>query len=496
MDEFSLSRRRLLASGLAAGLAAATGCLGLGDDTANEGTGQELGISLTRVDGRLRERYVDEREDHDDRWDEQALEAALNGERYTTQHRRPFFASPDDPAYVVDGGTYYQLGSVVVDEVTETYPVLRLFETEETTATAVDGSEDGDLPEPDQRAVRIAHMAARARGNEGGFPSGLVQRGGYVYRREAARDESVLLAGDGPEYVTTRETTYSVEIARERFHEAVYRPTAEPITIQGDHGPVAFRHIRYRTYDDRSIEEALGPPPGNPIEVQVGAEPVVMRGFVSHPEATRVSFTGLPVVVDAVSIGTPEGPHYSVDLESGALLRVWKGWFLNTEQMWRHRGPDQTAQAMGSEITLSRAPPVAALEDPDAAWPDSAVERFASTGYALGTQGHPTFQYRLGDLRIEDRLEPVREGRGLARVLTVEGSANGTSGSSLWCRLASARTIEQVDEGLYAVEDRTYYVETSSREGLRIRNVPSGQELIVPVPAGDGSRTVRYTLLW
>lgn len=229
MHDFTPSRRQLLMSGVTAGLAATAGCLGLGDNPASEDAGTALTLSLSQIDDPLRSRYVREADDPGERWDEQALDAALNDEQYTTQFRKPFFASPDDPAYVVDRGTYYQLGSVIVDEVTETHPVLRLFETEDESASPVDGSEDGDLPEIDQRAVQIAHMAARARGNEGGFPSGLVQRGGYVYRREDVRGESDLLAEDGPDHVTYRETTYAVEITREEFHEPVYRPTAEPV---------------------------------------------------------------------------------------------------------------------------------------------------------------------------------------------------------------------------------------------------------------------------
>ncbi len=234
MRDFSLSRRALLASGLAAGITASAGCLGFVDDRASEDTGIELTLSLARIDGPLRDRYVHERDDPDDTWDDQALDAALNDEQYTTQHRKPFFASPDDPAYVLHEGTYYQLGSVVVDEVTETHPVLRLFEAEGSTATPVDGSEDGALPDGDQRAVRVAHFAARAQGNEGGYPVGLVQRGGYVYRSDAAREESELLAEGGPDYVTYRDTAYEVELTHEQFHEAVYRPTAEPVA--GDPG--------------------------------------------------------------------------------------------------------------------------------------------------------------------------------------------------------------------------------------------------------------------
>jgi hypothetical protein len=229
MNGVSLSRRQLLAGGLAAGIGVSTGCLGFGGDTTRGDSETELTLSLTRIDGPLRHRYVHEREDPDEPWDERALDAALNDERYTTQLRKPFFARPDDPAYVVHEGTYYQLGSVIVDEVTETHPVLRLFDPDDAPETAIDAGEDGDLPDVDERAVRIAHMAARARGNEGGVPSGLVQRGGYVYRSETAREESELLAEGAPDYVTFRNTTYEVAINEEQFHEPVYRPTAEPV---------------------------------------------------------------------------------------------------------------------------------------------------------------------------------------------------------------------------------------------------------------------------
>ncbi|WP_281195995.1 hypothetical protein [Halorubrum sp. F4] len=134
------SRRQLLASGLAAGLTATAGCLELGGDT---GSGDEaaettLSVSLTGITGPLRDRYVHEHDTHDDRWDDQALAVTLNSTQYTTQHRKLFFASPDDPAYVRREGTYCQPGSVIVDEVSETHPVLRLFEADDTSETPVD----------------------------------------------------------------------------------------------------------------------------------------------------------------------------------------------------------------------------------------------------------------------------------------------------------------------------------------------------------------------
>lgn len=249
MDELAPSRRRLLAGALAGGIGAAAGCLGTGSDgDAGEGDGPELRLSLSRVDGSLRDRYVHDRDGAPEEWDEAALDAALAGESYTTQGRKPFFASSDDPAYALRDGTYYQLGSVVVDEVAETHPVLRLFEVDGEGSdsdgdgeSAVDAGEEGDLPEADQRAVHIAHFAARARGDAGGYPVGLVDRGGYAYRAGSARAESALLADDGPDRVAYRDSTYRVEIERERFHEAVYRPTAKAVAESPDRMETVLR---------------------------------------------------------------------------------------------------------------------------------------------------------------------------------------------------------------------------------------------------------------
>jgi len=233
-EEFS--RRGFLAAGAAAGTAVLAGCKSIsGDDTPE----CELVLSLSREDSTLRETYVVDLEATDPRWNEAAFAAARNGREYTMRYRRPFYADPEDPVYVLSEGTYYECGSVVVDEVTTTHPVLRLYGVDDASApstagvTTTDAGAEpvpaGDLPEADQRAVRAAHMAARARGNVGGVPWGIVQRGGYVFRNEDAIADSELLAEDGPAQVTFRDTIYDVAVTEETFHEPVYRATVEPV---------------------------------------------------------------------------------------------------------------------------------------------------------------------------------------------------------------------------------------------------------------------------
>jgi hypothetical protein len=231
-SDFSPARRRFLGAGTTGTLVALAGCLDALETGGRVGgeTGPTLRFTLAPGPETLRDRYlVDLSETRPER-DQEAFAAALDGEPYTTQHRRPFPAGGDVPRYVERDGTYYRLGSVVVDEVAVRRPVVRLAEApaENGQATA-DAVAAEQLPDVDRRAVQIAHMAARARGDEGGVPWELVERGGYVYRREEAIETSRLVAGDGPATVTYRERRYAVEVSEELFYEPVYRPTIEPV---------------------------------------------------------------------------------------------------------------------------------------------------------------------------------------------------------------------------------------------------------------------------
>ncbi|WP_123619425.1 hypothetical protein [Halorubrum sp. CSM-61] len=230
MSDSKPSRRRVLAGGLAAAAGAVAGCLDgsvTGGPADDDGDDRVLALALSDAGDSLRDSAVVDPAEAGRGWDEAAFAAARDGEEYTTQYRRPFPVTPDDPAYALHEGTYYRLSSVVVDEAEATRPVLRLFEVDD--ADGVDAVEKDVLPEGDRRAVESAHFAARARGNSGGVPVGLVERGGYVYRDADAIDASELLAADGPDRVAYRDSVYRVEVARERFHEPVHRAVAEPV---------------------------------------------------------------------------------------------------------------------------------------------------------------------------------------------------------------------------------------------------------------------------
>lgn len=231
MPSNQLTRRDVVASGGLLLTTALGGCARF-PSTDSETTAQQLKLSISPVDGLLRDRYVVDLTETRPPWDEEAFNATVNGSTYTTQHHTPFFAREDDrPTYAERDGTYYRLDSLIVGEETVMHPLLRLY-----TVGRLDRLDDvpehvshSDLSQADRRAVQVAYFAARARGNVGGVPWGLVERDGYVYRDEEAIESSELLDGSGPSHVEHRDSIYEVAVSRETFHETEYRATADPV---------------------------------------------------------------------------------------------------------------------------------------------------------------------------------------------------------------------------------------------------------------------------
>ena len=248
------SRRAFLAGGLATVTSASAGCLGVFQDSEPTDP-RELQLALDQSSGTLRERYVFDREDPPTYWVDGALEAALTDESFTVTGRRPFGPRPEESEYVHDEGTYYLVDAVVVDETSDVRPVLRLS-TVDAEPNEVDAISAETLPEIDQQAVDVAWKAARARGNVGGVPWGLVQRGGFVYPAEGS-DRSRLLGADALDRIEYRGNVYAVTVARETFHRPVYRPTAHAVaTTEGRMEAILRAQLVDARFDRDDVSDA------------------------------------------------------------------------------------------------------------------------------------------------------------------------------------------------------------------------------------------------
>lgn len=225
------------------------------------------------------------------------------------------------------------------------------------------------------------------------------------------------------------------------------------------------------------------PDPVGAITVGASDKPVMIRSFVQLPDERRKR-------THVLSVGSPSGMHYSIDLNQGALLQVWKGDFADVTEMWHERGEPQLLQPLGSVVILPPKNALGLLANPTQYWPDSLNENeFRYLGLKIDSQGHPIGQYSYRDMGITDRIVPT--GSALVRTITVTGPPSDV----LYARLAGGSAIEEVAKGLYAINDRSYYVRIDSGKPT-VRTSGMQKELLMPVGQKGGSTVIQYEIIW
>ncbi|GAB3261381.1 hypothetical protein GCM10027347_26380 [Larkinella harenae] len=225
------------------------------------------------------------------------------------------------------------------------------------------------------------------------------------------------------------------------------------------------------------------PDPVGEIAVEPGLKPSVIRSFVNF---------GAKKKTHCISVGSPSGLNYTIDLNQGALLQVWRGPFADVTDMWYQRGEPQLLKPLGTLAVLSAQNPLALLANSGQSWPDSLSDNeLHYQGLTMDKQGYPTMQYRLRDLDVTDAVLPDADGKSFVRTLTVKGANN----ESLYCRLAAGSSLEEVSKGLYSVDGK-YYIQLDAKAKPTTRTSSGKQELMLPVAVKGGTTTVQYTLLW
>ena len=230
-----------------------------------------------------------------------------------------------------------------------------------------------------------------------------------------------------------------------------------------------------RPYPLHVLSSVPEPQPIPTIEVTAtGGKAELVRSFIQRQGEKNKR-------THCLSVGTPEGVHYTLDLNWGSLLQFWKGPFANVTEMWYERGEPQILHPMGTTTTTKGQVDWAVLTDMNAAWPDS-LSQLTYKGYRLSPDGVPTTTYRLNNADITDEITP--DNGGLTR--TINGNLpNG------YVRLVSGNSISQLEKGLYEVNGQSYFVRIDPKSKPVVRNVGGQQELLLPL-----NGTVRYSLIW
>ncbi|WP_080239577.1 3-keto-disaccharide hydrolase [Spirosoma rigui] len=227
--------------------------------------------------------------------------------------------------------------------------------------------------------------------------------------------------------------------------------------------------------------------PVGEISLVTKGEPIMQRGFVNH-HGTKHTHT--------ISVGEPGQVNYSVDLRKGEFLQIWRGDFLETTPMWYGRGETQLSVPLGSVIELPGKPSLTVLADKNAAWPDSNAT-YNNLGYDVDKNGRPVFKYTLGGAQVRESFAAEEEGHKLSHTFTITPAATGSSAGEIWCRVAEGSDITQLPNGLYAINDKQYFIELPGKEKPVIRDTAQKtRELLLPVKASANGGTVTYSLIW
>ncbi|MGA1543867.1 MAG: family 16 glycoside hydrolase [Saprospiraceae bacterium] len=273
----------------------------------------------------------------------------------------------------------------------------------------------------------------------------IIDDGGDLYI-----DGNLIVPNEGDPGYGLERATVDLTAGSHKVRQTFYQEVWSAYLIINVEGPGVEKHAI--PFVESSVEEEKRPK--RKLAIEVKDRPELIRAFVNHQGEKRTHI---------LSIGSPEGIHYSFDTRNDQLLNVWRGDFADVSKMWINRGEEQLLQPMGAVLEL---------EESDLA--------FHPLGYDLSAEGYPVYRYQLGTAIISDKSEP--ENRMLKRTLSSEQG-------EVELPIAIGQEIVPVSGGWYAV-DQLYFVKMDSGEGTLSKD---GSKLMVRIKAGE---SISYLINW
>ena len=194
----------------------------------------------------------------------------------------------------------------------------------------------------------------------------------------------------------------------------------------------------------------------------------MIRGFVDHKDQ---KFT------HTLSVGNPNGVHYSYDTRYNALLNVWKGDFADVSQMWLGRGNQQKLRPRNAILSLNSGISfINADLDHD------------PKGYRLTNDGRPIFNFSHGKVAVIDDIKSNADGT-LTRTLQFENKGNVDR-----FRIAEEQGIIWLNDDWATIGNLYHLAIRKGKEHVSITPSESIDQLLYNIPIGTS--TLSYDISW
>ena len=279
----------------------------------------------------------------------------------------------------------------------------------------------------------------------------------------------------------------TLSINGEPVIEKVINSGSETVSLQKGSYPFEVAYSKYVSWVDAGLGlVASGPGIRETIISnqedfqQARVQDPIIRDASNH--VTHRSFMRLPedeVVTHAISVGSPDQLHYTYDLNHGTIVQAWRGRFLDATPMWYNRG-NGTARPLGAVQHLSGLGlTVAPLSSAGSNWKsDTTGTSFSPKGYLMDTDNQPTFRYMVDGVMVHDMIRVADEGKGLRREISAQQPAE-----SLYVRLAEGSSIEEMEDGMYAVDGKAYYLQLENPDAVQVsvKDANGKKQLVAPL---------------
>ena len=274
--------------------------------------------------------------------------------------------------------------------------------------------------------------------------------------------------------INLTEGTHQIEVT---YYEEVWAST---LAIYYE-GPEIERQTLASIDIEANIQASQNP---EPIIIKPEKSHEVLRSFVEYKGSKKTH---------AISVGSPEGVHYSYDLLEGTLFKAWKGGFANVAEMWHERGEPQLLKPLNAVIEIEDGISWAKLDQENSEWPTQKPTGFKYKGYKIADDDHPIFLYSLDNIQIEDDFTPNQE-KQLVRTLRFNADQKQ---DNYWYKLAKAEFIKKLDNGWYSIGQKYYLkILNQGESNEKIREFEDYQDLILPILNVDSSSEIQIAIFW